>query len=227
VLDLLLEAPLIIRKSDQVSRIDKERRVPFLVELLQDCITLDDKIQDLLLEFELSAGGLLYWAVPSKLAVVTEVLDAPVDSDELSSLSYEFPTVQTGTTMMLCWAGLTILWSGVCHIYESISHLTTLSPTVDGKLEGQFNTDGYSQTFQIPLSTRFTGFPTLARNVCQSVEFCLRDEMSAPTMIAPLAMVVDGLSSWPGFDKEVAWARSQLLDIQNRGMNIVKYLPRA
>jgi hypothetical protein len=226
LLDLLLEGSMILKKVDKLPKVRKEKRVPFLVDMLQDCITLDDKMREFLLDFELFEGGPLFWAVPSKPPVVAEVLYAPAFNDAFSSLSYEFPTVRIGTTMMLYWAALTILWSGACHIYETLEHLTTLSPTADGELEGHFAADGHSHAFQIPLSTRFTAFPSLARNICQSVEFCLRDEMSISSMIAPLNMIIAPLSSWPGLDKEIAWARNMLLDVQNRGIQIIEYLPQ-
>jgi hypothetical protein len=227
LIDLLLEGSVVIRKENQLSKMEREKRIPFLIDMLQDCIVLDTKMEEFLHEFELFEGGLLYWAVPSKSLGVTETKEIPFDDEELFYLSYEFPTVRIGTTMMLSWASMTILWSGLCHIYEGLDQLTTLSPTADGKLEGQYTIDGQSRTFQLPPSTRFKDFPTLARNVCQSAEFCLRDEIGIPSMIAPLTMVIDALRSWPGLEKEIAWARSMLLEIRNRGMEIVKYLPRA
>jgi hypothetical protein len=225
-MDLLLEGSMILKKVDQLPKIGREKLVPFLVDMLQDCITLDDKMRQFLLEFELFEDGPLHWAVPSKTPVVAEVLDSPVYNDEFNSLSFEFPTVRIGTTMMLYWASLVILWSGACRIYETLDNLATLTPITDGKLEGHFTTDKHTQTFQIPLSTRFKPFPTLARNICQSVEFCLRDEMGIPNMIAPLNMIISPLKSWPGLDKEIAWAQSLLLHVQNRGMKIIRYLPR-
>jgi hypothetical protein len=226
MLDLLLEGSMILRKVDQLPNVGSEKQVAFLVDMLQDCITLDDKMKEFLLEFESFEGGPLYWAVPSKPPDVVGLLDAPVCNDEFNSLSYEFPTVRIGTTMMLYWASLTTLWSGACHIYETIAHQTILSPTVDGKLEGHFTTDEHSQAFQIPPPTRFRAFPTLARNTCQSAEFCLRDENEMLSIIAPLNMILAPLNSWPGLDNEIAWAQNLLLGVQNRGLKIIEYLPR-
>jgi hypothetical protein len=154
----------------------------------------------LLLELDLFEGGPLYWAIPSKPPDVTKLLDAPVYNDEFNSLSYEFPNVRVGTSIMLYWTSLTVVKSLICQIYEALDHLATLSPIVGGKLEDHHTTNERSQTFQIPLSTHFRAFPTLARNICQSIEFCLRDEMGILSIIAPLNMILVPLKSWPGLN---------------------------
>lgn len=227
MLDLLLEGSMLLKKVKQLVHMDREELISFLVEMLQDCIDLDDKMTEFILEFEVLEGGPVYWAVPSKPPDVVEMLDAQVLNEGLNSPSFQFPTVRIGTTMMLYWASQTILWSGTCHLYDTLDYLATPSPNMNGMLEGHYTTGGRSQAFQIPLSTRFREFPALARNVCQSVEFCMRDEMSIPSMIAPLNMILGPLNSWTGFDKEVAWAQSLLLEVQKRGMKIIEYLPQA
>jgi hypothetical protein len=226
MLDLLLDGSKILRKADELPNLDRKKRGPFLVDMLQDCITLDDKMKEFILEHELLQGGPLYWPVPSKRPDAAEVIDAPVSNDEFNSISFEFPTVRIGTTMMLYWASLLILWSATSHIYEALEHLATLSPIADGKLEGHFNNDEYGQTFQIPLPTRFRAFPPLARNICQSVGFCLRDETALLNVIAPLNMIIAPLKSWPGLDKEIAWVQNLLVNVQNRGMKIIEHLPK-
>jgi hypothetical protein len=227
VLDVFLEGPNIIEKGNSLANIPIEKRVPFIIDMIQDCISLDNKMQQFLLDFEASEGGLLYWAVPTRPSNIACELDFPVDNDRLFTLSYEFSNVRIGATMMLSWAGLTILWSGLCQLYQTLGHFTTITPATDGKLEGSYTLNGQSHTFRIPSPERFTEFPTMARNVCQSVEFSLGDDMNLPIMIGPLNMVIDAWISWPAkFDREIAWAKNMLLYIHNRGSKISKYGPQ-
>jgi hypothetical protein len=224
VLDLLLEGPLILSKVDHLNSLPKEKHLPFVVGLIQDCNSLDEKMQTLLLDLERCQGGPLYWAVPSKQPNVTELLDERVDNDNLFSVLYEFPSPQIGATMMISWATLTILWSGACHLYDHLGQVTTTTPSPDGKLTGSFVRNGCSHTFAVPSPTDFKGFPEMARNVCQSVEFCIQDRLGMPAMVGPLNMILDAWSSWPGFEREIAWTNQILALIQTKGMKMVKYI---
>jgi hypothetical protein len=91
-----------------------------------------------------------------------------------------------------------------------------------GKLTGHLGVTGM---FELPALSRFSAFPEMVRNVCQSVEFCLQEELGLSTMVCPLVMIIDSLRSWPGFDLEIVWAQNALGSIQNKGVKSVKYLP--
>jgi hypothetical protein len=224
VLDLLLEAPMILKKVDRFPSLSREMQIPFLLDLLQDCVSIDRKMQLFILEFEASRGGLLYWPMPPKEPIVIDASDFPVSDDGVFPVSYEFSDSRIGITMMLYWGALTILYSGACHLYNTLAQLTTITPVMNGEVTCYFLTNEQNQTVEIPWSTRFRDFRTTANNVCQSVEFCLQDELSNPSMVAPLNMVIDALSSWPGFEKEIAWIRNTLVLISNKGMKMVKHV---
>lgn len=221
---MLLEGPLILRRVDHLHTLTREKHLPFAVDLIQDCISLDDEMQRLLLDLERSEGGPLYWVVPSKQPNVTEVLDGRIDNDDLFSVSYEFHNPQMGITLMISWATLTILWSGVCHLYEYLDQITTITPILNGRLTGSFVTNGRTHMFAVPPPTRFKDFPEMARNVCQSVEFCMQDSLGVSAMVGPLNMIIDAWSSWPGFEREIAWTKKILILIQNQGVKMVKYI---
>jgi hypothetical protein len=226
-MDIYLEGPAIIRKGHRLSSLPLEKRVPCILHMIQDCISLDNKMQNFLQELEASEGSPLYWAGPPKLLTMANEQDFSFGDEKLFGCSYEFLDARVCSTLLLSWAGLTILLSGACQLYGALGHLTTLTPAMNGKLQGSFSIDGQIQTFQIPPLDRFSEFSAMARNVCLSIEFGMRDDLNLPTIIAPLNMCIDAWTSWPNrFDEEIAWARKMLLYIHDRGLKISKYTPR-
>jgi hypothetical protein len=211
VLDLLLEAPVIQTRVDKLPTLPLSEHVPVVISILEDCVVVDEGMQDLYLNLESSESSPIYWLNTSI---------QPGDNDELFPDSYAFPNYRTGTTMMLSWSTLTILWSGMCHLYRYISFLT---PTASGKLTGSYTKDGQTHDFEIPTSARYEEFPTMARNVCKSVEFCMQDELGLATLACPLMMVVEALGSWPGCEGEIGWARERLGKVKGKGMKIAEF----
>lgn len=181
-------------------------------------------MQKLLLDLEGFEGGPSYWAVPSKQPNVTEAAGERVDNDDIFSVLYEFANPQIGATLMISWAALAVLWSGACHLYEHLGQITATTPSQDGKLTGSFVSNGSSHIFAVQSPNRFKGFAEMTRNVCQSVEFCMQDRLGMPAMVAPLNMILDVWSSWPGFERETAWTNRILVLIQSKGMKMVKYI---
>jgi hypothetical protein len=192
-------------------------------DVMKGCWEVD---RDLILfydELQVFANGPLYWP----LFADTSDTKSKTQSNRLFPVSFQFIDIRMGGTLTLYWATLTILWSGMCHLYELIGSLTVLKPTANGQLAGTFMaspTSDDSEEFTLPPPGHCKDFSTMAHNVCQSVEFCMNDEAGVPAMIAPLNMIIDALVSWPDYDHEVLWAKETLERIQQRGMRSIKYL---
>jgi hypothetical protein len=216
VLDLLLEGSSLLRRADHLQGITKYKRLRYAVDLLQDCIALDGEMDKFLKELESSADARLHWLVPPRTIFAVQSFSSSLDD------AFEFYDLRTATTLMLSWATLTILWSGICHLYEFLAQETVLVPTMDGKLVGHF--PDAKQQFEILQPTRFKEFPTMARNVLGAVIFCLCDEWGIPATVAPLNMIIDAWSSWPGFEHEIAGANTILDMVEKKGMRIVTYI---
>jgi hypothetical protein len=214
VLDLVLDASALARRADQLLKLPPEEQISLAVKLIEEGISLDGAMQEFYLGLEEYFGGLVYWINDSN----SEALD------DYGAVSYVFPNYHTGTTMMLFWATTTVMWSGICQLYCLLGSLTTLVPTVDGKLTGQFCDDGDKQEFILQHFSRFSDFRTMACNVCRSVEFCMQEELGMSSMSCPLSMIIKGLECWPGFESEISWAKSKLERIYRNGMRIVKFV---
>ena len=79
---------------------------------------------------------------------------------------------------------------------------------------------------QLPPLGHCLGFPSIARDICQSVEYSMQECMGqlGPYSIAgPLAIAIENLKDRPGYGREVTWARAAIGKIIGRGLRILKY----
>lgn len=108
------------------------------------------------------------------------------------------------STCVLCWTLCIILWSGLTKLYYAIATVDLANdfigtaPTGDGKGDGK-----PSKLFDMrqlpPLEQRIDTID-LIRNICQSFEFCMQDEMRSmgpSAIIFPLQVVIDHLKVRP------------------------------
>lgn len=217
-------------------------------------------------QFEKSSLGPLYWpefAKPlthRKKGQNDNGYDYADDDDDddawnnisLFPISLHFPNLGTARTIILYWATLTMLWSGLYQLYGLIYALkeTILDPNSNSEHEREDHntntpppptpsatkfdsntndTDAENLTFQIthlpPLDDHRRDFASMARNVCQSVEYCMQEEMLGlgPIILpAPLGIVIDTMKGYESFAKEVRWARRVMRRISEGGLRILE-----
>jgi hypothetical protein len=201
----------------------EDEQIAFTVNLLQDCISLEAKMQKFYTDLEALNGGILYCHTYSKKGKFSQI----TGDDEMFPISYEFPQYHMGTLLMLYWASMTMLWSAITRLYLHLGRLAPLTPTPDNQLicrVPDYFTDNPNALFELPSPSRFADFASQARKVCQCVDYCLQDTLGMPAMAAPLVMIIDVLSDWPGFEKEIAWAINKLVVLQHQGMKMAKYV---
>lgn len=113
--------------------------------------------------------------------------------------------------MVLYWAALTMLWTGMMRLYllvEALKQAGGSTPEIDELL---------------PLGES-AEFITPARNVLRSVEYMLQDKMlglGPQSLVAPLSIVVDTIKDLPQCSREVAWADGVLDELKGRGLQIL------
>lgn len=212
-MDHLLEAPNILARAESIVRLPPSELAGSAVELLQDCIKVESGLQELSKYFE--AAG----ACSSR---ITSFCSSPKEMVK-SFTAERVPKARTDTATILTWAGLTVFWSGISRLYGLVGYLTALTPTVTGALTGQYVEKGVTKQFYLPDPRGFMDFATMARKVYGSVKLCMEDELSILMLSCPLHMIIEGLSTWPGYEYDIAQAKDVLTCIQKKGMKIVLY----
>ena len=200
---------------DQLQTLPLVTRTQLSITLARDCLKVEGDLQAIYRGLDAEPGGPAYW--PS-------TFDRLRESADLVPMSYMFPELTTAMTVVLSWAAFTVFWSTLSRLYRDIAIQTRLKAGIDGSLTGQFTTtDGLVEDFSLPSPTRFVGFPKMARNVYQSVDYCLHFERGVTIIACPLAMILEGLAGWPGLEKEYAQARDMLAGTKRKGMNIMEH----
>ena len=67
---------------------------------------------------------------------------------------------------------------------------------------------------------------TLARNICQSIEFCLGDEFrgfGGRAAVFPLKVAIETLHDAPNCEQELRWAQAAMARISQSGVRIMKH----
>ena len=81
------------------------------------------------------------------------------------------------------------------------------------------------QELELPPLEHRRDFLALVRHICQSVEYCTRDDLTLSTAMAPLNIIINILVQCQGYERELEWTRRALERLRQRGVEMVKYLP--
>lgn len=213
--DCLAQAPAILQRSNLLPFLDSQQQVELVQQMVRECLKIDNMLQQILDEAELATPGPLYWPVLSRT-------NNPTDdeaSGKLFPVAYHFTDLKTAALLMLSWASLVMLWSGLCRLYD---HIETISPD----LIHTADSTGPPHDDRLPPLGHRSDYLSMARNVCQSVEYCLQEEMmiSGALLVTPaLSFVIGTLKDRPQCAREVAWMRAAMDMVPQRGLRMVTY----
>lgn len=212
LLDIVSEAPAIFRRADDFESLDPQQKLNAACAVIEDCWKVDGTLQKFLKELETASLGPLYWPEPSKKSAIQ-------DAEEFTSFpaAYRFPDVQTGKTMVLYWAVLTMLWTGMTRLYYLVMAL---------RQAGVSTPDSY----ELPPLEHRAEFITQVRNLLQSVEYMMQDKtlgLGPQSIVAPLSITVETIRDFPQYAREVTWAEEVLDEIRGRGLQILGCLNRS
>ncbi|KAL1876162.1 hypothetical protein Plec18167_005426 [Paecilomyces lecythidis] len=242
--DIFIHAPATLQAVDRLDAADPLEKVRITLNIIESCWTLDSELARFYEHLEKTSLGPLYWpefAKPRTLANSRRDNyhdnndDDNLNDIDLFPISLHFPNLGTARTVILYWATLAMLWSGLYQLYRLVYSLkeSVVEPNINNERElehdsGDIDTDYSDLAFAIarlrPLGHR-KDFASMARNVCQSVEYCMQDEMLGlgPLIIpAPLGIVIDTMKGYESFEREVRWARKVMKRISEEGLKILQ-----
>ncbi|EAW13682.1 Zn(II)2Cys6 transcription factor [Aspergillus clavatus NRRL 1] len=170
IADCLAGVPFILQRLDRLDSLDQMENVAMTRQLIEEAYAIDRALQDVYSNFQLEVPGLSYWPVLSQSFTGNETNGA------VFPVVYHFPNLKTASFLMLYWASRALLWSCISNLNDIIRKQTTQF-TIDAD---QLSLDGHKT------------YTTMARNVCQSLEYCLQEELSLLGMFVastPIAIV--------------------------------------
>ncbi|KAI9744123.1 MAG: hypothetical protein M1818_002275 [Claussenomyces sp. TS43310] len=219
LLDIMAGLPSVLELADQIQ--GRKARIPLLLQVINSCWNLDVIFQNFDEQFRNKFSSPLYRPEFSTL---------PNDADDTEfgkvfPIAFRFVDLQTAHICMLYWTSLIILWSNLGDMYRLIDSMqSTNHPELD-----EINGDMCSQISQLrPFGQRIEQV-SLARNICQSIEFCLRDEFrafGAGIIVIPLYISILTFEQHPECAREIAWTKKVINNVEEKGFRITKYFDR-
>lgn len=228
--DYFALAPELFKQGDQLGKIDPFNSLKMTINIINRCFEVDAGLERFLQEFVASSPQPLFWPEFSHMSYGID----DEDDGKVFPVAFQFTDLRTANTMMYYWSTLLMLWSGLCQLYRHISNLSLqgVNPERLYSLEPGNGTVLYekdphqSVTDRIPPLSHRTDFATIAWNICQSVEYCMQDEMLGigPQSVAvPLQIVVEIMKENPIYSRQVIWAKSVLENVREKGIRILKF----
>ena len=241
-MDLCSIAPGIFEQAYKLDGLPSHDSLHSMLKLVNRCWEIDTELEHFYAKLEKSTPGPLYWPELSK---DISLVDEDEELGKVFPIAFHFLDLRMSYTLTFYWATVLMLWSGLCQLYQAISKLDlnsgneikcycSCSCKKQMKIPDSGNSDGDTHTHttykfdmsQLPPLGHCLTFPSIARNICQSVEYSMQESMGqlGPYSIAgPLAIAIENLKDLPGYAREVRWARAAIAKIIGRGLRILKY----
>lgn len=227
MLDLLAEATTITGDAYKILGVTTLYSQPEVlqVELLgivKQCWKLDIRLRAFWKRFKDTADGSLYW--PEMSNSCTGIVEAP-ESPAVFPIAFGFRSLSTANTCMLFWATSSILYSGLRTLYSLLGPFNL--PPGPWVKEHDVTSLGIHLGQLPPLEHRID-VTLLAKNICQSMEYCMQPKwgpMSPATAVFPLKVALEILYEDPTCVRELEWAQAAMFSISDRaGIKVMNHL---
>ena len=231
VFDFFSLAPEIFKQADKIDGLSPHDALHEILEVIGRCWKIDAAVEQFYADFESKMLGPLYW--PELSREISSVDD--VELGKVFPVAFHFLNLKMATALMFYWATLLMLRSGLCRLYQAI-------PTLDLSCreiacccisckDKTPNDDSHTHAHKFSMSQpppldHCSDFPSMAWNICQSVEYCMQESMlglGPASVSAPLTIVNDTLKALPGYRREVSWAEAAITKVTERGLRMLKY----
>jgi hypothetical protein len=215
-----------------------------VLKIVDCCWKIEAELRQFYKDLKSAHPGPLHWPELS-----TD--ENPADDAELGKVfpvAFHFPNLMMAFTCMIYWASLILIWAIVSHMYQilgtiQIHNVVPDSPADDSCLD--CSNDGGSKDacscedrartahmaqFEInklpPLERRID-ILAATRNICQSLEYCMQEEMKSlgpAATVIPLLAVIEVLPIFPHCSRELAWAKAAFEKVDGKGFRLMKHL---
>jgi hypothetical protein len=206
---------------------DPAKMLSTALDLINQSWKLDAKFRAFNKRFETETDGPIYWP---ELSVR---LDDSTASVKMFPVAFKFPNLGTAHVCMMYWATSAILWSGMGFLYKLLlgfqiaqeAQNTGIGSENEPSLDNAIPT-GFHTSLLPPLEHRVE-VAELARNICQSLEFCMQGEhrdLGSTACIFPLKVAIEIFHDSPGCDRELAWGTTAMGRIAGKGVRLMQNL---
>jgi hypothetical protein len=240
LIDTLLEIPEVYHRTDKLAQEScRSKILPGLINIVELCWRIDLQLNEWYGRFQTFVAGPVYWP---KLSTS----DSPVDDTEsgkVFAVAFHFPSYDVAHAMILYWLALLLLHPIPCSMYERLESLVgvgqedtecscikdPISETADVTVAmpsiylRHFSTDKLP-----PLGNRTEWARGAARNICQSAEYVIQENMGdlGPRILVPRVIVVREVLVFASgnWTRELSWITNLVIRIQGMGNYFWRYI---
>jgi hypothetical protein len=238
--DTIAYVPEIFSQTDNFGSMAPVDILTTALRIIDRCWEMDADLQDLYHALESSIPGPIYWPELSTMS-------NPADDEEngkVFPVAFHFFNLKMAMSLMLYWSTQTIMHNGMVLLYHHVMKTVPVSlmdvylaedvhPLLleglppcqeDCICSGMGCIATFDMTKLRPLGLK-ADFRTPARNICQSAEYCMQEEMldmGPSSLVAPLSVVVETLQLYDFCRKEVEWGRHVLRKIEDGWLPYLK-----
>lgn len=216
LLDHLARAPGIFNQVHELQERAPHEVLPTALFIIKQCWEVDRNMRTFYENLERSIPGPLYWPEFSTTR-------GTAGERALFPISFHFPDLNIANMLMIYWATATMLWSGMSQLYRLVRALSSTETTPNGEIDGSSQSD----TSQLPPLEHRLDYHAPARNVCQSVEYCVQDQMlgfGMSSVVAPLTILAETLRHDSKFGLEILWISHVLKKVDEQGVRILRHI---
>ncbi|EXJ80167.1 hypothetical protein A1O1_08309 [Capronia coronata CBS 617.96] len=228
VYDFVIIAPELHRQGAMLKYMDPGDQLRLATEMIAKCWKMDGDLASFYDRLVKSHTGPLYWP---QLAC-GYILDEDKDDELIFPVAFHFANLSVASTVLVFWACQAMLWQGMIQLYRLMDELRDT-------LRNSSNNDAYGKNaelmsepqadtkcFDLPALEHRADFAAPARNIFQSVEYCLMDEMKdhgPKTIAASLRIAMEILRPHAPYRREMLWAEEAMAKIQARSLRLLVY----
>ncbi|KAK9774034.1 putative C6 zinc finger domain-containing protein [Seiridium cardinale] len=222
VMDLLFEVSTILRQSDRLSE-EKDQSLlhNHLCGHIAKYHDIECSLRTMYRSFEESISGPLYWA---ELSNIVSSADDSV-SGKLFPVSFQFPSFTVAHFLAMYWTAMMVTHLQLMLVYTRLARVESTTagdskflahtwPSVTGRRSHP------SISPSLRADEHIIEFGSMVKNICQSVEFFLQDDMGGFGRIVILSQIHGSLdcmqSNREEWSNEIKWVLELIQRIEER-----------
>ena len=214
MLDLLAEGPKVLQKADKLESMPPQRFVPAVMELMEELLALEHRMQAYYADLSMSSPGPLFWESPTTITAIDDLNNVSQSLDSTAVKSLHFHDIEMERILTLYWDTLSMILSGLNDLWGAVQAL--LSSGLLGKFQHVHGA--------LALEPRDWLEPV--RKVCRSADYCKSDlgqGIGALVIAAPLDVVLGVMKNRSGCSAEFAEAKRVREDISRNWLRVLQF----
>lgn len=189
-----------------------------LGKIIAKCLGVETAMRELYANFDKSASGLLYWPELSKLE---SRLD-DTQSGRVFPISFHFPAFFVAQVVITYWAGLMAVHHLLMSVYSKLAEIEWSTASLASFTNSHpLSISAYNSPSSRRSSEHTNEWITMVKNICQSVEYFLQEQMGISGPLAIIAHLLGcrrNLKDLPGncWSREISWLTDLIERIQQK-----------